>query len=131
MRGFFKKRYFLSSGLVLLLTLPTIASAASYSYSFNITSSVTGNTKHTLSAGTVKTTAKGNTYSADGGESSSKSKYQVGVQRFLTNYADPISANGSSYTKTIGSVNSGSYAVVVNKYSSTGYKVKGKGTINQ
>lgn len=117
--------------MILALCIPSIASAKSFGYSFNIIASVTGSTKHKLDTDTAKTTVTGNTYNQAGHVSSSKSTFTVGLQKFLTTYSDPISADGVSHTKTIGKVSSGSYVVVVNKHSSIGYRVKGSGKITQ
>jgi hypothetical protein len=53
-------------------------------------------------------------------------------QNFLKAYAvSGIPANGSSYTKSFGTISSGDYVVSVFKSDSTGYSIKGSGTINQ
>lgn len=129
---FKSKKLILSAGLVCALALPGAVSAYSKSYSFDIHSSVTGSTDHDLSAKATSTTAKGNTYDASHTVQSSKSSYTVGIQKLLKAYiTNSIPADGSSYTKSLGTISSGTYNVYINKKSSTGYYVKGSGTINQ
>jgi hypothetical protein len=128
----FGKKMVLSSLLVSSLALPSIAAAYSGSYSFDIRSSVTGSTEHSLKAAIAKTTVKANTYNSSGSVQSSKSDYQVNISKFLKAYAvSGIPANGSSYTKSFGTISSGDYVVSVFKSDSTGYSIKGSGTINQ
>lgn len=126
-----KKSLLIPIMLIFALCIPTIASATSFGYSFNIIASVTGTKKHKLNNDTAKTTVTGNTYNQAGNVSSSKSTFTVGLQKLLTTYTDPIAADGFSHTKTIGKVSSGSYVVVVNKHSAKGYRVKGSGKIIQ
>jgi hypothetical protein len=126
------KKLILLGGLVSALALPSAAAAYSGSYSFDISYSVTGTKDHNLASKSTWTTAKANTYSYSGEVQSAKSSYTVSIVKLLKSYVtSPIPADGYSYKKSYGTISSGTYNVTVNKYSSTGDKVKGSGTINQ
>ncbi|KZZ82674.1 hypothetical protein [Bacillus sp. SJS] len=128
------KKIIAASTLALGIAIPSIVSAYSGTYSFDISSSVSGSKEHSLANKSTSTTAKGNTYNSAGDVQSKKSRYTVQIYKSLfTKYSAQMLADGSSYTKSFGTVSSGTYTVNVDKNDDTGYasRVKGSGTINQ
>lgn len=118
---------------MLVLSIPVITNAYSGSYSFSINSSVKGSTKHSLANKKTTTTVKANTYYT-GEIIKTKDNYQVYLNRGLSSYSiTSTPANGSSHSKSFGTVKKGDYTVSVYKTTRNTYgaTVKGSGTIKQ
>ncbi|MCD8501401.1 MAG: hypothetical protein LRY71_06535 [Bacillaceae bacterium] len=129
-------------GLSLLLALPAVASASSYSgnYSFNIIWEVVGSYSHNLANKRTTTTVTADTYTRAGDITRTKDTYRVFLQgkgwRADSGSTTLITADGGQYTRSFGTLDGGTYRVVVRKVSGTGdsfdaRSVRGSGTINQ
>lgn len=129
-----KNKKIIILALIVSMFLGSFSSALAYSksYTFNIRYSVTGSADYSLGAKSTSTKAKGQTYTPSEKVSDDKSSFTVFLQKGLKSYSvGPITANNKNATKSFGKVKKGSYRVNVNKYSSTGDRIKGSGTINQ
>lgn len=127
------KKVILLTTLASLLALPLAASAYSKAYSFDMSYGFDGTTIFSLSNAKASTTVKANTYKGDGSIDSNKSSYSVALNGGVINYysSGNIVADGYYYYKSYGTVAKKDYKLRLSKTSSTGYRIKGAGTIDQ
>ncbi|WP_164219677.1 hypothetical protein [Virgibacillus sp. YIM 98842] len=110
-----------------------LANTYNKSYSFDIRYQVKGSTNHALQAKATDTRARGQTYTPSGNVSSSKSSFNVALERPLRVYtiSSPITANNIYSTRSFGTVTKNDYKVRVTKHSNVGDRIIGSGSIRQ
>lgn|GEM_PF-1435458 len=114
-------------------------SAYSGKYTFTISYSVKGTTKHSLANASTSTEVTAQSYDNDYSSgyavpkiSSSKDNFTVSILKGLSTYsASGITANGNTVTKSFGVVSAGDYVVQVIKNGGGSEFIDGEGYIKQ